>query len=372
MSSRVFLVLLSAAAVGTGTGCSSSSGGSSSSASSALNTMYTALKESMPGSSASFSLAKKNFSPFANHTDFASAIWPTVNDPGVLTNTGAQFLGELVDEDEAQSVLGRVKNALMISCLLDLYGTKDATGKLAVGSGLTIKIKNSWANAPCPSASTEIPALLSNAPNVDSSGEVPITLTVTDVSTSSGGVYDRKVEMPGASNPQFSGSDQEMFLKISGSDVTFAHDEWSTTTTRYASYIKYEHNPRLLRFQHANKSANLEQFYRFYLSEASDKAALIADIDPNGSTEVLTALAAKPSALDMVTVSQSYTDIGGSADGTDRNGCFDFSGPTMTGTDAAFGSCNGVTGILASDAAAIVATFGGLTPSQLDMTSSHA
>ena len=336
--------------------------------SSSFNGAYEALKESLPGSENSASvlgLRGSSLSLRAAHGDFANSDWPLV-DGGSYTHTGAQYVASLVDESQDFSVLGRVKNSMMIACFLDLYGTKDSERQLAVGSQ-TIKMKRSWANADCPGAAETMDYLFDNAPNIDSAGEIPLVMTITDISGS--GVYERKITMLGADNPQFGGADQDMRLGVDGTDVIFSHDERSSGSDRMTSFLRYSVSPQLIQFQHTNMNSSIEQVYRFYINETSNAAALLAYTGLSGGTEITTVLASKADDLTEGTVSQTYTNYNGADSASDQEGCINFDTSAFNANN--FASCNGITGISsAAPVAGIILTFQGLTPTGLALTDS--
>lgn len=343
--------------------CSSSD--DSSAASSSFTGAYQALKSNLPGSQNSSSVLglRATVSPLVAHADFADNDWPLV-DGGAYSHSGAQYIASLVDESQEYSVLGRVKNSMMIACFLDLYGTKDAQRQVAVGSQ-TIKMKRSWSSSGCPGAAATMDYLFDNAPNVDSAGEIPLEMTVTDISAD--GVYQRKITMLGADNPQFGGGDQDMRLSVDGKDLVFSHDETSGPTQRSTSFLRYTASPELIQFQHTNMNTNVEQIYRFYINDTSNAAALFAFTGISGGAEITTVLASKANDLSQGTVSQTYTNYNGSVDGSDEEGCIDFD--TSAFDANGFASCNGITGISsAASVAGIVTTFQGQSPNDLVLT----
>lgn len=340
-SSRIFLGGIAALLLANCTSSSSSSGSNSS-----FGGAYEALKDNLPGSSAS---AMIPVSLRADHSDAAATDWLLVFGETSTGGTLGEYISSLVDEGQEFSVLGRVKNSMMIACFLDLYGPKTA-GKMTVGTH-TIKMKRSWANSNCPGAAATMDQLFTLAPNVDSQGEIPLLIVVTDISAD--GVYDRMIVMDGGDNPQFSGSDQTMRLTVDGSNIVFSHDE-GDNTNRYTSFLRYNASPELIQFQHTNKNSNVEQAFRFYINETSNAAALLAYDNFNmGASTIVTVLTSKANDLSQGTLSQSYENYNGGApgqDGTDQQGCINFDTLTITPTNAAFGSCNGITGISASTA----------------------
>lgn len=339
----------------------SSGGGGGGAASSSFNGAYQALKQNLPGSSQS---AMVLGSSRANHSHFAATDWPLVGG-GTNNNSGAQYVASLVDEDQEFSVLGRVKNSIMIACFLDLYGTKDSSRQMAVGSH-TIKMRRSWGSSNCPGAQATMDYLFGNAPNIDSAGEIPLLITVTDIS--SDGVYQRRIQMDGDDNPQFGGSDQVMRIGVNGANVIFSHDESSTSpASRMTSFLEYTASPELIRFQLSSKNSNVQQVYRFYINDASNAAALLAyDYYGSGSTVILTTLTSKANDLSQGTVSQTYTNYNGSDDGTDQEGCFNFDTQAFSNTN--FATCNGITGISSNSASATMSTYTGISTGAMELT----
>lgn len=359
---RRFLISvgISVLAIGS-TQCSSSSSGGGA-ASSSFNGAYQALKANLPGGSSSAMVLGASR---ANHSHFSNSDWPLVGG-SATTNTGAQYVASLVDEGQDFSVLGRVKNSIMIACFLDLYGTKDSSAQMAVGTH-TIKMKTSWGTSSCPGAQATMDYLFDNAPNIDSAGEIPLVITVTDISAD--GVYQRRIQMDADDNPQFGGADQVMRLGVSGSNVIFSHDEFDNPlTTRMTSYLEYNASPEMIRFQLSSQNSNIEQVYRFYINDTTNAAALLAyDNFGSGSTTILTTLTSKANELSQGTVSQTYVNYNGSAaDGTDQEGCYNFD--TQAFSNSTFGSCNGITGIHSDTASATMATFSGSSLSSMALT----
>ncbi len=356
---RILLtVCLTVLAIGS-TRCSSGGGGGGA-ATSSFNGAYEALKNNLPGSGGS---AMVPFADRVNHTDFTSSIWPLAGG-GSSTNTGAQYVASLVDETEDFSVLGRVKNSIMIACFLDLYGTKDSSGQMAVGT-YTIKMKTSWGTSNCPGAQATMDYLFANASNIDSAGEIPLVITVTDIS--SDGVYERRIQMDGDDNPQFGGADQVMRLGVNGSNVIFSHDEFDNPlTSRMTSYLEYTASPEVIRFQLSSQNANMDQVYRFYINDSTNAAALLAyEKYLSGTTSILTTLTSKANDLSQGTVSQTYVDVT-TESGTNEEGCYNFD--TQAFSNTTFASCNSITGISSNGASATMATFSGIALSAMALT----
>ncbi|MBY0315392.1 MAG: hypothetical protein K2Q26_07725 [Bdellovibrionales bacterium] len=359
---KQFLLLISFGIFGLTLIQCSSGGGGGGAASSSFNGAYQALKQNLPGSSQSAMVLGASR---ANHSHFGATDWPLVGG-GTNNNTGAQYVASLVDEDQEFSVLGRVKNSIMIACFLDLYGTKDSSRQIAVGSQ-TIKMKRSWGSSNCPGAQATMDYLFGNAPNIDSAGEIPLIITVTDIS--SDGVYQRRIQMDGDDNPQFGGSDQVMRIGVNGANVIFSHDESSSSpASRMTSFLEYTSSPELIRFQLSSKNSNVEQVYRFYINDATNAAALLAyDYYGSGSTVILTTLTSKANDLSQGTVSQTYTNYNGSsANGTNQEGCFNFDSQAFSNTN--FGACNGITGISSNSASATMSTYTGISTGAMELT----
>lgn len=358
----VYLILIAGFSIQ----CSSSGGGGSATASSAFNGAYEALKNNLPGSGATTSSLP--IVTRGNHQHSGQNDWPLV-DGGSSNNSFTDFIMSLVDESEEFSVLGRVKNSLMVACFLDLYGTKDSTGQLAVGSNIVIKMTRAWGNADCPGASETMDYLFEQAEQadvIDSAGEIPLTITVTDISDD--GIYERKIEMPGDDNPQFGGSEQVMRLTVENGNVVFAHDEYDNPlTSRMTTFLVYNSSPELIRFQLSSQNSNINQVFRFYINDESNAAALLAySTFGGGNTEILTTIASLANDLSEGAISQTYTDYNGTADGTDEEGCMNFDATTFNNTT--YGSCNGITGISSSTANATMTTFNALALSAMAMT----
>lgn len=350
-------------------GCSSSSDGGA--AASALNGAYQGLKNNLPEGGAAAS--SMGLSARAAHGDFSNTDWPVNGQPN---QTGAHFIASLVDEGIDHSVLDSVRNSLMIACFLDLYGPKES-GKLKVGADQIVKMKTSWGNSTCPGAKATMTELFEQAATaggiIDAQGEIPLTITVTDISAD--GVYDRQIHMPVAENPQFGGVDQTMRLKIVGSSVVFSHDEEDTNNAnaKYTSYINYTPSPEKIVFQHTHKGPNSERAYRFYVSDATNKAALLAYTIPQNGRKISTLLTSKPTDMTFGNLSQSYVDYNGNDDAIDAEGCINFDSGVLAVNDFGTGSCAGLTQVSASAAGdlagtGILGTFDGYNSAAMDIT----
>jgi hypothetical protein len=350
MNSKIGLILLPFVFAG----CSSTSSNTTTATPNAFSSALTALQSATPD----FTGGASSFSPVRSAID---SNWNVTNsftsvDTGALTSTMVQHMGDLLNDESDNAIFSRAKTPFLISCTIDQLATR-------TGSNYTTGTQNLVISA----------ASLTMCGTSDQYGSVDgttVVAVITDLSDTT--YYDQKVVLTSASNSQFGGKDQVMFLRNNSTTLNFVHvetDSLSAATDTFVTVINYDKASESGAFQYASINGNARYLYRIVMDQTQNLSSTFTHFKDTAPRVVTTHVGSQFTSQAEAVASISWSGLTGSpigAAGTDNNGCIDTTAtpPTVSADDSLTCAGNSVS-ISAVSTNTIAATFNSLTPQDL-------
>ncbi len=256
-----FLVLFSAFAL-IGAGCSKTTtpAATTTTTTNDFASVYNQMKESAPVISTSRALALTSRS-HATRTAI-TALWDpasTTTFPGIGSTGGTlrDFLGGLFDASEDQSIFGRSKMPFLISCTMDVLGSK--TGDLLTTGTQTITFTSSVVGVCGTESDYGGGAMIGQNASF-------VIENLTDTTN-----YDQKVTMSDADNALFT-SDQWMYIRNNSTTLNFMHIESNASGSEITvSSIAYNKTAETGVFQMVTKyGTNDARIFRIVMDVANN------------------------------------------------------------------------------------------------------
>lgn len=326
------------------TGCGSSSGGSgggSSTTPNVINQVLSSLQAAAPDFTAARSLSSKNnlgmLSAIGTNLS-TDNVFPNVDNPGSITETGIDYLGGLLGEESDNSVFQRAKMPFLISCTIDALATRG--DNLYSTSQTSLTLSSSLIGA-CGEESDYIGGSQTSLIGTN------VSISIADLADTTN--YDQFIEMDGTANPQFGGNDQYMYIRNNTTTLNFMHIELNSGNTQVSvNNLHYNKSTESGYYQYVSFSAGGGFFvYRIYMDAGSDKARVFTYWNqPGGSAHtIITHIGSTFENQTSANLSISFEGLGagGTTDLDNGNGCIDLTAtPPNVSSDNTL-TCGGTT-----------------------------
>lgn len=288
-------------------GCSSSDDAAPST--NAFSAALSALEEATPSfnSGSSFVSARAAISSNWNVSNSFTNV-----DGGALDSTIVDHMSDLMGSSTDNSIFSRAGTPFMIACTIEALATKSGTTYATGTQTFVLNVANLTA---CGTSSDYGPA-----------AGTTVTAVISNLSSTTN--YDQKVILTAASNPQFGGKEQVMFVRNTSSTLNFLHvetDSFSSATDTFVTMISFDKATESGYFQYASINTNVRYLYRIAMS-SSDNAARTFTRYKDSSRSVTTHVGSLFTNQSYAALSISWTGLTGSSiggTGTDNNGCID-------------------------------------------------
>ncbi len=310
--------------------CSSSSGGSNSGSSSAFSEAQAALEAAVPDISATaFTMTRKSAQPKADVGILAaiSGVISVTNqfpdpDGGSNVNSLVEYIEKMYSDSNSNAIFSRANTPFLIACTIDALATK--TGDLYDSGSQTMTVDADELSQ-CGSSS--------DYGGVDGTSVVAVFAATADTT-----LYDNYVQMTEASNPQFGGNEQYMYVRNNSTTLNFAHyemDDVASPTSVSVTYLQYNKSTGAGTFQYISKNSNVYNLFRIAMDPVSnDMRVFTYVLNDVGSTDqlIITSGASTSSSQTHAAMSFSWENVG-AADMADGNACLAISGAASIQAD---------------------------------------
>lgn len=331
--------------------CSSGSGSSSSTSSSAFAEAQAALEAAVPNISSTSVLSNKPTKSKAE-VGILAAITSVISvanqfpdpDGGSNVNSLVEYVGKMYSDSNSNALFSRANTPFLIACTIDALATK--TGDLYTSGSQTMTVDADNLSQ-CGSSS--------DYSGVDGTSVIAIFAATADTT-----LYDNYVQMTAASNPQFGGNDQFMYVRNNSTTLNFAHyetDDAASPTSVSITYLQYNKTTGVGSFQYLSRNSNVHNLFRIALDPVGDNMGVFTYvINDVGVTDqyVITSGASTASSQTHAAMSFAWQNVG-AADLTDGNACLAISGAASLQADNTLTcAANSKTVAAASTSAALI------------------
>lgn len=303
------------------TGCSKSSSSSATGVErNVVNQAYSNLQSAAPDFSSTSVLSvdevyNMNISPFAaigsNLT--TSSTFPDVANPGSITKKGMEYLEKLYGSSTDNAIFYRAKMPFLIACSIDTLATP---GNALYSTSQTSMTLSSAVIGKCGTESDFVGG------NNTSLIGTTVTYSVVDLASTTN--YDQMITMPGASNSQFGGNDQYIYVRNNSTTLNFMHIELNSGNTNITvNTLSYNKSTQSGIYQYASFSSGGGRYlYRIHMDSSANTARVFTvwKMTSSPAHTILTHVGSTFTSQTLANLSISYTGLGSGGSSSLDNG----------------------------------------------------